>query len=428
MPEIQLPEEMWIHVFGFLSERDKLNVRLSCAYFKRLVDHWSLWKDSVVVLQKPYDSHFWKTLRQRKIKSVVVKRATTKVLQQTVAWLPWIGSVTLLECNDGTALVTLTALKHLQRLVISQCCCRSLTGSLLSLRQLTHLCLCEVKRASVSEIRAAISQLVNLTTLEYHDDKNPIHKSALHGMLGHLPNLKHLSLKLGPKYGILPDDYFCPTKANGNPGVTPDAELGLSSLELLNYEDPCLSSLAFNGLSSLTKLAVHYRKCYKNPDLCCLTKWLRRLNVLSELSVSLGYPLEAYAEWIPRTVQRLSLMRVQATLNSVRIVGEQVPDLLQLQLDLFCLDICDLITEVPHVFPKVQILEVRHHNVPESVFLQLQRLPRLEQLVILDAPESPSPTVRNLTQKLHVQTNNRIHVLHSNSKDQTACSCGFFYL
>ncbi len=217
--QLTLPEEIWIHVFGFLSDCDKLNVRLSCTYFKRLVDHWSLWKDSVIVLQKLYDSHFWKTLCQRKIKSIVVPKATAKVFQQTVAWLPWIGSVTLVQCSDGTALVTLGALKHLQRLVIRQCCCRSLSSSLLSLRQLTHLCLCEVKRASISEISAAISQLVNLTTLKYHEDKNPIHKTALHGMLRRLPNLKHLSLRLGPKYGILPDDYFCPTKAHGHPGM-----------------------------------------------------------------------------------------------------------------------------------------------------------------------------------------------------------------
>lgn len=140
----------------------------------------------------------------------------------------------------------------------------------------------------------------------------------------------------------------------------------------------------------------------------------------------MGYPLNVYAESIPRTVQRLSLMGVKAELESVRIMGEQLPDLLHLHLDLCCPDICDVFTEMPQMFPKLQILKVRHHNVPESVFLQLQHLPRLKQLVILDAPECPSPTVLNLTQKLHVQTNNRIHVLLSNSKDQTTCSCGFY--
>uniref|UniRef100_A0A671M8X1 Im:7136021 n=1 Tax=Sinocyclocheilus anshuiensis TaxID=1608454 RepID=A0A671M8X1_9TELE len=324
--QLTLPDEIWIHVFGFLSDRDKLNVRLSCTYFKRLIDHWSLWKDSIIVLQKLYDSHFWKTLCQRKIKSIVVQKATAKVLQQTVAWLPWIGSVTLVQCSDGTALVTLGALKHLQ----------SLTSSLLSLRQLTHLCLCEVRRASISEISAAISQLVNLTTLKYHDDKNPIHKTALHGMLGRLPNLKHLSLRLGPN--IWTSRYVCFEERKIRGRNEERIFTFLDSLELLNYEDPCLSSVAFNGLSSLTKLTVHYKQWHENTNFCCLTKWLQGLNVLSELNISCKY---------------------EKNLESVRIMGEQVPDLLHLHLDLRCHNICDVITEMPQIFPKLQILKVR---------------------------------------------------------------------
>ncbi|XP_073683667.1 uncharacterized protein [Garra rufa] len=426
MCAIQLPEEIWIRVFEYLSDRDKCNVRLSCTDFKRLIDHWSLWKDSVAVVQTFYNFHFWKTLSQRKTKSVVVQKTTAKVLQQIATWLPWIGSVTLVECGDGTALVTLGALKHLKRLVIRQCCCRSLTSSLLSLRQLTHLCLCDVQKASISEISAAVSQLVNLTSLHYHDDKNPIRKTTLNGMLRSLPNLKHLSLKLGPKYGILPDDYFWSTKACEHAGVTPDAKFGLSSLELLNYVDPCLSPVAFNGLSSLTKLTVHYRKSLINPNLCRLTEWLQELRVLSELNISLGYPLSIYADSVPRTVQHLSLMGVNVELQSVRIMGERVPDLLHLHLDLCCHNSSDIIAEVPRIFPKLQILKARQHNVPESVFLRLRRLPQLKQLVILDAPKGHSPAVLSLTQKLNSKANNRIHVLRSNSKDQTTCSCGFY--
>ncbi|KAK7153087.1 hypothetical protein R3I93_011100 [Phoxinus phoxinus] len=427
MSAFQLTDEIWIDVFGFLSVRDKLSVRLSCTCFKRLVDHWTLWKDSVVVLQKfeLYDSHFWKTLRQRKTKSIVVQKANAKGLRHIVTALPWITSVTLAQCSDGKALAELGALKHLEKLVIRQCCCRSLTSSLLSLRQLTHLCLCEVQKASVSEISAATSQLVKLTSLHYHEDKNPIFKPVLNGMLRRLPKLKHLSLRLGPKYGILPDDYFCPTKACERPGVSPDSEFGLSSLELLNCYDPCLSPVAFDALSSLTKLTVHYKQWCDDPNLCRLTKWLQGLRVLSELTISLGYPLGLYAKSIPRTVRHLSLMGVKADLKVVRIMAEQVPDLLHLHLDLCCHDICNIIKEIPQMFPKLQILKVRHQNVPVSVFLQLQHLPRLQQLVILDAPQGPSPTVQDLKRKLDDQTNNKIHVLRSNSKDQTTCSCGF---
>ncbi len=76
-------------------------------------------------------------------------------------------------------------------------------------------------------------------------------------------------------------------------------------------------------------------------------------------SFPVGYPLNVYAESIPRTVQRLSLMGVKAELESVRIMGEQLPDLLHLHLDLCCPDICDVFTEMPQMFPKLQILKVR---------------------------------------------------------------------
>lgn len=425
MSYIQLPEEIWIHVFGFLSVRDKLSVRVSCTYFKGLVDHWALWKDSVLLIQKPgvYDTHFWKTLSRRKVKSVVVEKAKVKVLQQIVLYLPWVTSVNLLECSDDTALVTLAALKHLDRLVICQCSCRSLISSLLSLRNLTHLCLCGVQRASIVEIRNVLSQLTNLASLHYHDDKNPINKTALHSLLTRLNNLKHLSLKMGPKYGILPVDYFCPAGACGH---SAGEESVLNSLELLNYEDSCLSPDAFSALSSLTKLSVHYTKCIFCPLACPLIKWLEDLCVLSELNISYGYSLEMYAGSIPRIVRRLSLMGVKADLASVRILAKRLPELLHLHLDLCCHDISHIIAEMPQMFPKLQILKVRHYNVPASVFLQLKHLPRLRQLVILDAPQGPSPAIQDLTQKLQTQTNNRVNVLHSHLKDQTTCSCGFY--
>uniref|UniRef100_A0A3Q3Q0I8 F-box domain-containing protein n=1 Tax=Monopterus albus TaxID=43700 RepID=A0A3Q3Q0I8_MONAL len=45
----QLPSEVWTHVFGYLSAADKFSVRTVCKYFKKLVDHWSLWRDCLVL-------------------------------------------------------------------------------------------------------------------------------------------------------------------------------------------------------------------------------------------------------------------------------------------------------------------------------------------------------------------------------------------
>jgi len=74
-------------------------------------------------------------------------------------------------------------------------------------------------------------------------------------------------------------------------GVSPDSEFGLSSLELLNCYDPCLSPVAFDALSSLTKLTVHYKQWCEDPTRCRLTKWLQGLHVLSELNISCKYEI-----------------------------------------------------------------------------------------------------------------------------------------
>lgn len=100
MSEIHLPEKIRIHVFGFLSDRDKLNVRLSCTYFETDRPLVLIWKDSVIVLQKFYDSHFWKILRQNQL--YCRSKATAKVLQQIVTLLPWIGSVRRWHSSDDT--------------------------------------------------------------------------------------------------------------------------------------------------------------------------------------------------------------------------------------------------------------------------------------------------------------------------------------
>ncbi|TRY94083.1 hypothetical protein DNTS_027315 [Danionella cerebrum] len=421
MSTVLLPEEIWVHVFGYLSSRDKLAVRCCCTCFKRLIDHWKLWINSVIVLQGfgEYDTQFWRTLRRRKIGFMVLQNSKARVFQQMVRWLPGLKSVTVSEGTDSSAMVALSALKHLERLVIRQTSCRNVLYSLPKLTKLTNLCLCKLPRISSTHVSATVSRLVNLNTLQYHEENSPLSSVELHAMLSCMPKLKHISLRLGPSHGILPDFYFGPVRIAAPPV--------LSSLELLNYEDPCLSSVALNPLPTLTKLTVHYTRWLEDATSfpCSLPEWLQGLSLLTELNVSLGYPLSAYAGSIPCSVQRVCLMGVKADLASVRIMGEQLPDLSHLHLDLCCHDISDIITEMPQIFPKLEILKVRHHSVPVSAFLQLRHLPRLQQLMILDAPQG-SPFLRDLTQKLLSQKDNRFHVLSFDPKDQTSCHCGFY--
>ena len=84
------PPEVWIHVFSFLSKKDKHSVRSCCTYFKRLVDHPSLWKEDAVGLKNlsSYTLQFWELLRRRRISRVSVSDGSSEEWEQLGKWLP----------------------------------------------------------------------------------------------------------------------------------------------------------------------------------------------------------------------------------------------------------------------------------------------------------------------------------------------------
>ncbi|XP_062863774.1 uncharacterized protein im:7136021 isoform X2 [Trichomycterus rosablanca] len=360
MEVTELPEEVWLHVFHFLSYSEKCSIRSSCTFFKRLIDRPVLWKNTTVHLEKLrfIKNHFWRTLGNRRIKSVVVQKADEKEWAQLASRLPWLQSLTVNVCCS--ALHSLGDLRHLKRLVLRRCCCPSLTA-LTSLHLLSDLCLCEVTRAPRSDISNAVCHLTNLTSLHYHESRTPLSTAALHNILQCLPNLQHLSLKMGSNQYPVPSDYFCPAQTNHISENLLCTMGSLLSLELLNYMDPVLPPTGLQGLTSLKCLTVHYRGWAQEPKPCHLKTWLSTLPVLSELNISMGYQLGVYAKSVPATVHRLSLKHVMGELQALQDVALQVPDLQHLHLDLCFQERQSLIANVPKFFPKLQSLAVSEH-------------------------------------------------------------------
>lgn len=197
MEKFSLPEEVWVHVFHFLSIPDKLSVRSSCRYFMKLIDRPILWKNTTLYIEKIrlFTPHSWRTLSNRKISSVVVLQTNIKEWKQLALRLPWIHSITVNVCCSSD-LNSFSEFKNLKRLVLRRCVCPSLT-SLSTLRHLSHLSLCEVICAPTSDIINALSQLCNLTSLHYHACSKPIPAAAFYSLLQRMTKLKHLSLKMG---------------------------------------------------------------------------------------------------------------------------------------------------------------------------------------------------------------------------------------
>ncbi|KAJ8288771.1 hypothetical protein COCON_G00014300 [Conger conger] len=435
-----LPHEVWFQVFLLLSDEEKGNVRSSCKYFKRLIDHPSMWRNSAVVLKKirSYNSQYWDTLRRRKTSMVVVHKAGTKEWGLIATSLPWLSAITIDQLLDVKALGILLRFKNLKRLVIRSFQCHSELASVLApLRQLTHLCLCELHRAPRAELINAVSQLTGLTSLFYHEGDKPISRRTLQGMLTCLPNLTELSLKMQAVYGILPDDYFYLPKTHHDPtdevaalDSVPNKSLsgredpGLTRLELLDYMDPMLSAVALEPLCFLQALTVCYRDRAVEPSRCNMRVWLRKLPCLTELTVARGYPLSLYVHSLPATLQSLSLLRVIIGPGDLSALGKQTPDLQHLHVDLCCYGRQSGLHELPALFPKLKTLKLRHWNMTEEEFVGLARLQHLQRLVVLDAQPGPSPALSNLIRQLQVKTDYRIQVIHSLiPRDPMACFC-----
>ncbi|TSW08331.1 hypothetical protein Baya_13527 [Bagarius yarrelli] len=428
MHQFSLPEEVWVHVFLFLPISDQLSVRSSCKFFMRLIDRPLFWKNATLCIEKihTFTCHSWRTLRKRKIASVVVVKAREKEWKQLVLRLPWIQSVTVDVCTVGV-INSLTQFKQLTRLVLRRCVCPSLT-SLSALRQLSHLSVCDVVCAPTADIINALSQLTNLTSLHYHVGSKPIPTAAFHHLLQSLAKLTHLSLKMGSNQVSDSNQamFFPPINHKPVALILEDRQRSLPaliSLELLNYTDPILSPVALRCLPSLKVLTVQYTDLSLMPQPCHLKTWLSEIPI-QELNISLGYQLGVYARSVPPTVQRLSLKGVMADLKALRELAQQVPDLLHLHMDLCSYKRQSFIAEVPCLFPKLQSLAIRHYNLNVDEFFGLAQLSHLKHLVILDPNTGQNSALTDLSQKMHIQTNYRVNVITlSGSKEQMSCLC-----
>ncbi|XP_069049303.1 uncharacterized protein [Lepisosteus oculatus] len=207
---LQLPQEVWVHVFSFLTDKEKGDIRATCRYFRRLIDLPSLWKSSPAVVKRisAGSSGFWTTLRRRRTGSVLVKAGVTQ-WEQLATSLPWLTALAIEQCRNDSVLQTLQRFRKLKRLVMRGFHCTSTLPSLLApLQQLTHLTLCEPHCSQTVELIAGVSQLTNLRSLVFHEGLKPIPKQSFQDMLGRLPHLKELSLKVETSPFPLPADYF----------------------------------------------------------------------------------------------------------------------------------------------------------------------------------------------------------------------------
>lgn len=426
-PPVQLPSEVWNHVFGFLSAADKLSVRASCRCFQKLVDHSSLWRHWTAVLSFPngsYSGQFWATLRRRKVTSVVMRSTKAKDWKQLARCLPAVSTV-VMEQSSQQSLDRLKDFPHLKRLAVRHGCTSLLleASTVSEPKQLTHLSLCHVTfpTSAPHDLLSAVSHFTSLQSLVCH--QVGIFKETIfvvHSLLSCLPKLKHLSLSVRTQCAY----HSIPT---ANPGPLRQAH-GLSSLELVDCVDHSLTEDVMGLVPGLKRLVIFYKYTHQQmleswpSPVYHLKTWLSDLPHLSTLVIVNGPPVRKYATSIPATVTSLTLCVAGLSSEDMAAVSEQAPNLLHLHIDPWPSYLGAHTAHIPQLFPKLRSLKLRHEHVPEKDFLCLQQLKDLQYLEVLDS----RPHLSALAGKLQVLTNYRLWVKTSpRQRDVLSCPCVF---
>ncbi|KAM8737655.1 uncharacterized protein AB9X84_022643 isoform 1-T1 [Acanthopagrus schlegelii] len=426
---LQLPAELWLQVFSFLSWRDKLSVRCTCSHFRHLLDKSRpLWRGFHVVLRQfsRYNHPFWRSLAQRHVGIVSVRSGKRKHLKQLSTWIPALDALGLDDWREG-GIDELKLFQRLQRLSITNSSIPLKNFNFLSpvSHQLTQLSLCNVQlTCPASQLLASVSQLTRLTSLLLHHDgslsiPNPS------SVLTHLTKLKHLSWTM-ITYKTLSHDFFDPGHHTAG-----GSALQLSDLQLLNY-DAVVTHEALQPLSCLRSLSIFHLYSVPGPT-CHLQTWLMALPQLRSLSVHGGHPLAVYADILPSSLLSLTLC-VDLQPEDLQVVSHRAPHLQHLHLEPWSSS-SNLVTLLPHLFPHLRTLRIRHHHVSDGDFLRLQQLQHLDTLELLDSyyrPDpadpswvvnEPSPRLLQLISDLQDLTNHRVRVITSSHRDPLTCHC-----
>lgn len=224
----QLPPELWVYVFSFLNVEDRHSVRSSCRSMKELIDHPPLWREHTVLLSnlRRYTYGFWDTLCRRRLTRVMVRHLRRKEWRRLVTFLP---SLTAVVFVDGGRQYKQKYLDNLARFPeLRDLGVRNATWDepMLSLGlteqlqdRLTHLSVCNVRLPCTVEFIHAVSHLVNLQHLLFHqqgegyglDTVRPVPREVFHHLMLNLQKLRHLSWGMkGEPRDPLPDDYLSP--------------------------------------------------------------------------------------------------------------------------------------------------------------------------------------------------------------------------
>ncbi|XP_040189245.1 uncharacterized protein LOC120920896 [Rana temporaria] len=394
---LQLPQEVLLHIFAYLSPAEKVNVRATCTYLRTLVDHPSLWKNSTIVFKSigVFNARFWDTLQCRKISSVEVTRATLKQFKKMTSSLPDLTSVTMDSCLKGEVLQGLRPLVNLQRLHLTDCSNvtdQDIFSEIALLQHLTHLSLCRLSFSGVLPV-TSIVLLKNLYSLSLHSNEGIVPERALQYILFRLPKLRELSLAIGNmnKWKLslcfnVPDNFI--STAEEQPCIS---RLQLHKLELMNSCCASLSSNAFDQLSTLRSVCLRHYKYLQHEEF--IEALLLKLPQLTELCIEWAAPFVPLMGPISSKLEKLSVVGTNISNATLSWISRSATQLKCLNLSFSHGYDQEIVKSFPRLFPHLQNLYLSNTKLTEDALVVLANLYSLRVLDISNNLHLTSETI-----------------------------------
>ncbi|KAG9481164.1 hypothetical protein GDO78_010428 [Eleutherodactylus coqui] len=383
---LQLPQEVLLHIFTYLSPAEKANVRATCSYLRTLVDHPSLWRNSVIVFKsiRIFNARFWDTLQSRKISSVEVTRVTLKQFKKITSSLPDLTSVTMDSCLKGEILQGLRPLVNLQRLHLTDCSNvtdQDIFSEIALFQQLTHLSLCGVSFSGVLPLTSIIL-LKNLYSLSLHSKEGTVPERALQYILFRLPKLRELSLAVGNmnKWKLslcfnVPDNFV--STAEEQPCIS---RLQLHKLELMNSGSASLSNNAFDQLSTLKSVCLRHYNYLQHEEF--IETLLTKLPQLTELRIEWASPFVPIMSPICSKLEKLSVVGTKISNATLSWISKSAVQLKCLNLNFSYGYDEEMVKSFPRLFPHLQNLYLSNNRLNEEALVVLANLYSLRVLDI----------------------------------------------
>uniref|UniRef100_UPI00398EC8C2 uncharacterized protein isoform X2 n=1 Tax=Pristiophorus japonicus TaxID=55135 RepID=UPI00398EC8C2 len=368
---LNLPQDILLEVFKYLTSEEKANVRATCKYLQQSIDHPTLWLNSTIVLKslQSCNSLFWRTLKKRRIRSVVIKQATQKQWQKMVNLLPDLTAVTIDVKKNPESLRTLRSLANLQKLQLSnslQMLDQELLREVASFKQLTHLVLCTLLFGHNSSLHQ-LAELKKLQALTLHVRQKSLSLASLQYVLFRLPKLRELSLSSVDTRDNLSACFTAPEIMNSKQTECDSLEphcishLQLEKLSLLNSFNGPMSEAALKQLSNVSSLSVSLSRPHISMNSNYVHSMLENLPSITELELSWTGPLADYVKILPSDLASFDLINTRLSNVDVQLLSDSSGKTLKHLGLVLCSGFTEIMLKrLPKQFPFLQTLDLRY--------------------------------------------------------------------